>query len=676
MRIDKTTTRETLSSENAALESQIAECARQEQTMANVSIEDAALFGMSYEVLEARIHKRPLLIQMHSFAYEAIKAANSRNIDLLSGLPDSTTPGVLSTEECDEEISKLNDARDRLQAAWSVQLYKAQSGGSSDANSNIFSWTNTINNINATYSGLVSTNETLIRHWEEVKQAAYDYDKASAGLYTDAKDYIDQVLSKSSEAIYGCIATGGYGGSAYDALLSNYADYRVKIAKPYLNDDELAALKAALLDDGLITKEDIYDGTLNENLYSALTKLPDNLVKQGDVEAVADAYNTMWNEYDTAAIERLIELSYVIEDIWVSGDYPFTGTPEEAKYLPVGSLFFFRQSSLIGRVSESVQNKFLMVDKDDESNNYQRLLAGANMLNLLDKDNRLLLNDRMGMDVELGIMEAKTGGAVVCNLLFNQHIDPTINIDVEKIKYMDTEIAGAFDLITFTGDLNVICTLMESQKKEENLIDDFDYFGFFGKEALSTGLGAIPGGIGTVLSTVFSFGTELLEHQQQLERNAAIRDPQFVEIAAFAENPLLKDLGFAFNLKTDRGTSADFSTNAEMDIYASNNVQASISEAIKAFYPEPNSTYDARQLFSDLKYNTHRSVVPDIESLTTPSFLGPNRTQAFVYWCNESPTLQDNLGADIGRIEEIHNYDYIKNREFFNARGVWVNYEK
>lgn len=704
IKIEKTVTIDSLIAENASLATQIELCNSQEQAILSVSTEEAELSGVSYETIEERIHKRPFILNAHAFAYNEILDANMANIILLTTLPNSLTPGVLDTEECDQKISELEAlktiARSRsFSPQYSIPPttveepttpsdlpYRCSDGNNYTPKLSYATPSERESAVKAYYAGLIATYDREIEHWEGVKEAANQYNELSKNLYVDAKNCIDQVLSTSTDAVNGCIANGEYGEAAFSTLLSNLVDYRVNLAKPYLNDDELAAYREALRDDGMITHDEIYNGKLNEKLYTALAMLPDKYVQQKEVDAIADAYNNMWCKFDTDAIERFLELSYVIEDIWLLTDaFPAeTITPEEAANHPGGFMPTFRQASLLGRVSESAQSKLRMIDKNDTSDNYHRLLAGANMLNLVANENHLLTNNKLEVEVELGIIEAKIGKAVISNVAFNPYFpDHAYTTSFFLENFTDTKIDCAFSFTTFTGNLNALSVLMEDERKDENIEDDFNLFGFFAKETLYNGVSKIPL-VGDTLSSFTSLGFALHEHEQQKERNNAIRKSPFTSIAAFSENPVLKDLGFAFNARTEWGESSDFTTNAELQVYLSNDVRDSITEAINA-YNDPGSTYGIDNYISHIESNPYRAIVPNRETLNKPphtekllrdlNYPLPDKTQSFIYWCGLEIELVDEYGGE-ATIKGAQNYEYYAGKEGFNERGVWAKGEK
>lgn len=241
MRINKIETISTLDLENTKLNAQIALCDEQEQTMLNVSCSELGLTGEGYNAIESRIQTRPLIIRTHSFAYEAIRSANISNSNLLSGLPDSMTAGVLDTDECDTEIEKIKQQIGRLNSAWDSLVSQAQISSES---CHRISPATTISTINNTYSGLISAKEEMLRHWEGVKEAAFRYNTASSHMYTNAKDFVNRILSQASSAVEGCIANGSYDSSAYENLVSDLTIYRVRHARPYLTPEELAIMTA------------------------------------------------------------------------------------------------------------------------------------------------------------------------------------------------------------------------------------------------------------------------------------------------------------------------------------------------------------------------------------------------------------------------------------------------
>jgi len=193
-----------LTEENQRLRHQAALGTRQEQTMLSVSCRDLGLSGEAYATLEQRIKMRPLIIQTHYFAYERIRFANEKNIEALSALPNSITYGVLDTYECDDEILKAKRSIGWIFQARDDQI-RSVTQASQSCHGEYQSPNTTIATIKSTYAYLIDTQEEIIRHWEQIKQKAYDYYDLSSHIYSEAKDYVDLILKQSTTAVLGCM---------------------------------------------------------------------------------------------------------------------------------------------------------------------------------------------------------------------------------------------------------------------------------------------------------------------------------------------------------------------------------------------------------------------------------------------------------------------------------------
>ncbi len=356
MRIEITATNDLLTQENARLDQQISDATEQENTITNVSFANRNLRGESYEAAESRIKMNALVLQMHRLAYEELQTANHKNSLLLSSLPYSLSNGVLDTDECTGEIAKCNARINGYMVALDSLT--------SSALEQSFSIFTTIDyhtlydKVSSVYNELIAVEQDTIRVWEEKIQKAEEYKNASRSLYDDAKSFMSTILAEASSAVEEYVVNGAYSANAYNLLSGSL---RLREIKPYLDDEQYAAMEAALSNDGIITQIELYSGfgSFNDTLYSALVALSlvgEGMVTENEVAVIAETYNAMWVNGDCKSIEDFFECSYVpVPGETRNYEGGFYGAP--LLITPIGArrnitYQLYEQSPLLGRVAD------------------------------------------------------------------------------------------------------------------------------------------------------------------------------------------------------------------------------------------------------------------------------------------------------------------------------------
>lgn len=638
MRIDIEAARSQLASENAGLAEQMASAARQRDTMSSTSCSAHGLAGAAFEAMDARIRMRALVLDAHFLAFESIRSANTENLGLVSALPSSLTNGVLDTAECDDEIARLKELI-RQQEIRRGSLYNLISRASDDSFGPPLE-NALMNDIHSNTQAVIDAHEDEIRMWEEKKRAAYDYSAQSGTLYDDARDYAGRILAQATSAVAGCIRNGSYDENACGRLAGSLrlAAMREYLEEGRLTEEEVAALRAALRD-GAITEEEIYcNGRLKEALYSALAKLPPGLVTPGDVRAIADAYETMWLRGDTGSVERLIELSYV----QIPGRPSYCHDPSNS-YV---DFHLFEQAPLLGRVAGSVTGALLSRDKGSSA--YQRLLAAANLIDLVSRDEARLWTDKVS--VSLHYVGSRTGDAAFCVLDFNP-----ANSRVSPWQYFDgnviREVVSGFRYCAFTGEINDVYHMAEAFKNSSLAEGDFDLLGFTAGQVASGILGAIPYGLGMPLSVYTDYASAL----DAAERGGVVGNSDLGAIGSNAGSAVLRECGYALNLRFDADSRPGAYLAPEARVYMPDSARGTF-EGLAAAYnqsaPEGRVyTYTVDRFIGDMQADAYNSVVPD---------LGTNQTRHFIEWC-DAP-------ADLDGFENTTNYYYVLDREAYDER--------
>ncbi len=703
MRILKAETLALLEAENTCLDTQISLCHQQEQTMLAVSLPDIGLQGDSFAALEERIKMRPSILRIHIAAYEEIKRANEKHSLMLSSLPDSLTLGVLDTAECDAEITRLRNEIDYLRGALynlsaTIDSYESIRGDDSPPSL-------VYNAAFATYSCSIEALEEAKKGWITALEAASDYERDAGRLYNGASDFLEKILGESTNAIRGCIERGSYSAQT---MLENFAEYRCKLAEEYLSSEELRELKIALYD-GILDEADIYSGDpkyFDEDLYTILLKLPDSLVLQSDVEAIADIYNTMWINGDTFSIERIIELSYVN----VSGVPRFLNQPEynefelfsmEDDMEEMGYRPLFAHTSFLDRLAAASLEKLQGIEKDSE--NYQRLLAGANVLDVVSRDEHIFYTEKV--DVELVYVEGEASdegaGALTC-LTFNSsesHRQPWLM----TLNGGEDELASAFSLILATGDLTVAANTMNALKNDYLADGEFDMTAFMAEQGIATVLGYAAGAAGSAVEIPLIPITAMFDYwkaMEEAERANVAEDNRLgdLETACFGLD-LLHECGFALNTRLDGNNTPGAFLSPDVRIHFSSTAETLINDLAQE-YNKPTEdwpyidVYDASLMRREIEESVFNSIISgrtpyqNLQNATVekPDYLvtSPNITNEFLHWAaapadlvyKEGTVLPDGSISSREKVIENppSNYSFFKNRKNKDSMCFYFEY--
>ena len=682
MRILKAEAISTLTEENARLTNQMQLCESQERTMLSVSAQEMGLLGEAWSAVEQRIHMRPLVIRTHYFAYAAIKEGNLTHIRALSALPDSTTPGVLDTEECEREIERQKSNIAEFENTCSSLINKVTQHSVDYGESGPWA---TINQITSHYGTLIAACKTIIQEFENIKDAADTFSDQSYRFYVDAQCYVFDILAQSTSAVQSCIATGTYDASLCRTLTEGINEVRIDLARPYLTEEELAALRQAL-EDGTIGTDEIYDsGTFNEQLYSALAKLPDFMVKEDDVQAIADAYNNMWTRGHADAIRRFFEVSYLRNDsVAFPYFHPYTCHDQN---LDTRDYVLFERSSLMDRVSACAQTDMLLRNKDSDS--YHWYLAAANLIADVSASGSQMWCTPDGLDAELFAYTTRVTGelATISVLRFNSTIfndDPKLNQSFENNPAYSIPASGTF--ISVSGEERAICNLLSEYRNavianemlrdaneeytDAELNHVFNALGFVYGTPLDVVLSKIPF-LTNVLGLVDSAASLQAERQDLAffqEASSGITDTTFSRIAAsLNDNTVINECGFSLNISTfnqQRTAASNVCTPPFTRIYVSNASRDILGSLVAAYNNCTGRSYETETFLEEIASDTYNSVV---------SGGNHNSTYYFVAWCNAPAHLvyaEDVPGFGISSGDEasVHdtNYIYITTREDSN----------
>jgi hypothetical protein len=569
------------------------------------------------------------------------------------------TKGVLDISECNQKIEDLKvlryqtiQNRDNLFARLTSALEKTQH---STNNGYLISGI-----CNYQYQPIIDLYTADIKRWEAKRQAAWDYNTKSSSLYADAKACIDAVLYQATLAIEGCLRNGFYSPETH-TLLS-----LLNAMRDCLNAEEFAAMEAALKD-GEITADEIYntqDGTFNEVLYSALAKLPSSVVTQANVEAVAEAYNTMWINEDTKSVERLFELSYVREP-YSAIDFDVPNSHYlEATY---SSWSIFRQSPLPKRLSDALQIKMYDTSKNDP--NYLALLAGTNLIDVLAKDDRLLFSDKV--DFTLEAVTNDPPDALICSLGFYPERDDMPEDWKSRFLNTDEEATRSFKYVTFSGEMESIYNLINEFKNKELTADGLQWFGP-APAMITTGISQAVS-IGAKVTTrpiaFVSIIQSIASAIKDAEAAGALQDTRFGSIATYADSEVIKECGYTLNLRLDSNTKPADYLNPEANLYIFREAESNINNAIE-YYERYSGTSYSLDTFRDDLINNPRAATVSSDT---------NETRGFIAWCDEDADLVYGVSVvhdgvlvfstgDSARSDVISNYGYIVHRDDFPGR--------
>jgi len=698
MRIQKAATFFALNTENIGLTHQMQLCQNQERTMSHTSCSAYGLKGNAAKALEQRIQMRQLVIRTHYYAYESIQEANSKNIAMLSALPDSITPGVLDTEECADEINKAQ------QAIWDLTYSRDEQIDRLSQPKAIPDTQYTQQNIYATinyYNSLIAPYEERIQDYRNRQDKAYAYAAASQDIYAQAQGYINGILKQSTSAVNNCIATGHYDKATYKNLLKGINDFKIKEATPYLTPDELLAYTQALAD-GAITDDDLYDasGTFNTTLYAALAKLPQSLVEPDEVDATAQAYNRMWINNDDKAIEDLFRLSYVPYDPLASYDQTADGrAPYPTYYFGEESFACYSQSSLLDRISTTLQQDMHLHDKADKD--YYSYLAAASLMDCVAGTNPYLwAYKNTGVQVVLITTPIWVNGetATIATLQFNPELNP-------KADNLNTEASDAYDsfhaafnptFLSVSGDINTTYESLFEYQHDEISKEQYDeaykeylagtdigqLWQIYGSAVALALLSKFIPYVGSLISTAtlsmqWSLGYQNAQEGwiKAQELNKEQKDYSKARIGAYTDGgSVLSEFGYSLNAYTDGSPYPDETNMVKPQIYISDEGRSVIDKLVDVYNADPDNTtsqgYAIDTFIKDMTYDTYDSVISDTHNT-------PNSTYGFVHWCGEAADLVDKeSGMDANPGDAISNFVFSKRATDFEDREYYWRYNR
>jgi len=615
---------------------------------------------------------------------------------LLSALPNSPhEEGVLDTSRCYEEITRLFNEIRGLEITRDNLIYQAQSSAALASSDGCSSSAGQVKEINRTYGELIAQKHRVIDYWYEVIASANSYSEASAALYNTPKDYIDKVLGMATLAVNNCIAYGSYYGAAFNAFNANLVEYRVELAKPYLTPEELAAYKEALGSNGIITSHQIYSGpnTLNEDLYSALAKLPCHLVTNGDITAIAIAYERMWTigfEPDTDAIERFIALSYVLVTDGTNNAYNSV-----MGIYPNGErLYLFEQSPLLARVTDELLER--LPSYSTGSLHYQERLAGVNLMSILKDDNNQFWSEATGIDANLGVIRSYTSDgkdvtAILCPLVINPLLSHPVN------PYNGGAAPGENNVLSHsffgaTGQLNAIGSLLDAliTNTLNPAINPIDYLGSFVMDGTVLLASEIPvaGDIIKVLDFARKGIESFVTMLKDIEEQGVATDPSLALTShhGAAGGGLMSLFNFAFNLSVGSDSTPKDLLGYKIEVYISDinletlkNLTTTYEDYQRAalglttddFARESQLT--AEGFLHDLKKDPLLTIAGIPSMLVDPTKF--NTSHLFVNWCGSPAELEyaRNMRDDDGVL--LHSEgDPVKTYDPENKETVTSNY--
>ncbi|MDR0308415.1 MAG: hypothetical protein LBH87_00600 [Coriobacteriales bacterium] len=630
MKIDKTNGIMALGAENEGLAKQMSQCDDQIQTLQNINMGDFGLSGEAYRAIEMRLKARISILKAHNLAFDAIFRANAENINKIYALPDSK-PGVLDREWCQE---KIDEARGNMHYAMDKQ-------DSLRHNLSVTSGTRFM--LVGFWQKRIDSEYELINVYQAKIDAANTYDAESKALYDDAGCTVQDILARCSDAAQNCINTGGYDKS--DMGLINaldidrlYIDARsrqkIDAARPYLTEDELAAYILALANDGLVDTEDIYEsGIFNETLYSGLAKLPDSCINDAEINNLAKAYDNMWIDNNTEAVERMVELSYLEDPNLLSYS---TKNPYPAKV--------FYQSPILDRIAEAVATNTQKIEKG--SVGYYDRLAGADLINALARDEHFVF-DVNEVKVDLLAVRAPTNDATFCTLAFGSEMmqggaSYRYLKDASTLVSVGQNIAGNPTIYSLTGDLNTICDMAADLKNKESISPEYTILGVDYKFFATEGISQIIGSIHPIAGPLASLGVDCLSEyvgsKEEGGKGAVITDGSYGKVASNAlKYGNLSEFGFGLNITTDCKSDPSALLSPDVNVYASDSAKQRLDDITSVFSQVPlpygsptcTDTYGTDQFITDLEQNFVGSVYPYVD-------VNPNDTSRFLSWTEAS----------------------------------------
>jgi len=208
-----------------------------------------------------------------------------------------------------------------------------------------------------------------------------------------------------------------------------------------------------------------------------------------------------------------------------------------------------------------------------------------------------------------------------------------------------------FQQVTVSGDMNSVFSMMD-QYKDGRLTDaSFNYLGT-GADVALTALGFNPvlGPILAPISVLVGIKTEL----DRLERDGVLQDGWMGSVAnAAKDHPVLKECGFALNLRLDENSRPGAYLTPETKVYMSNDARetyTAIADAYNAsntYHGVDAATYTADSFIEGIQDDPYAAVV-------STSGASTNATRSFLEWCDKPADLV--YKVDVERSDGRNNY--------------------
>ncbi|MCL2529373.1 MAG: hypothetical protein FWE41_03460 [Coriobacteriia bacterium] len=676
---------ELINSQNLALASHMELAQTQINNITVSTCAASQLNSDSYREIDSRIQMRPLILSTHFAAFEAISSANTANSALLSALPTSLVrPGVVSDTECIEYIMHWNREKIRLQNEYSNlldTLSSVQTGSDYNPTGTYLYYACSIENAGK-----------MVQKWTDIQRDLYEYNSASATLYTNAQHAVGTVLGASTDAVTHCIDTGDYSPEALKGLTDCLNEYRLKYAEENLTPEQYAALEKAL-QDGVITADEIYSAAIfNEDLYSALMALPSGLVLGSDIQAIAGAYMNMWIAMDVPHIERMIELSYV-EVPGAESDLYTTYLDGTQTVAPVS---LFALSPLMDSVSAVLLTSLQFGDffgEALEGNDYLKVLAGTNLLQVLVEDGTqywCAADVGVVADIDAIVSYGDTNksiiDAIACGLKINPSHLETSALAKESVSDAGDGVLGN-TFFCVSGQLGDVSSLLNGIVNRELNPTNFDFYGVAEDFILGLGLEVVGSEVPGV-SLIANMINSVYDEWGRIALAFVNSNNNLCTLAGDSTHGggLLQLGNFAFNMKIEINSQPADYLSFDTTWYLNNTERATLDVVINAYNEQLKDFYSlapggSGPPYSDsmaLKYCTSEQFIQAMQddifyvisgidnrssTSTGPSIVSggiwsPNASASlFVDWCGfDADLVYRDTGVDSGGSHSNYNY--------------------
>ena len=491
MIINKDAAIEALTSENETLNSKADQVTDRVSAVSQAlsCIESGELSGEGYASFAEYIRRLRLpALKTHAVAYEALRAANTENIDALSAL-EGAIGGVIDTDELQRERDECQGQIDRIDAS------AGEGDTSADADVR-----------------RVSRLVDAVKTYDAQIAAANEYANTSAQFYEGAQQAADDMATANQDAASASFdAASGWQlptiGGWTATVDENYTHAR---AYDWLCDNGTAEQRDAYgkaIEDGSISADDIYDASkvgdaneqpFNVDLYASMARLPDDCVTDNDVTAVSQAYMSMWTanggEPDVASIDSLLEWSYVPDGTSTDLSEAYQGPSYQDPHL-TGTVYGMERSSLFDRMAQ--RSGELLKDEpapeDKSSGFWLRMQAVNTAQNLAADDTTAHVKSRSADHADIALTIARQRE----NAESSQHTTAsmvTLSFDDGFLYLPDGSKGICFDRNThvyIAGNANDATLMLQAlrfgqQSGEQGENGSFDVMGAIGGEALET----------------------------------------------------------------------------------------------------------------------------------------------------------------------------------------------